>query len=281
MPLLFTDLPGIPLPYRLRSLGSHWPQEPIQRPFGYPHHQWFQVRSGALKVEVADAVQTAKAGDGVYLAADEPHAYRAATAEVVVDFLAFDGPGVADLLHQGPLTRSGVYRLGSPDPVRAVLERAWDLASAQAGKGLRLSACVYELLTTLADEAAGAGQVSTAYQRGRLEPVLAALVHQPTHPWTVGQMAAILGHSPQSLGRLFRQALGQSPLEYLVRLRLNRALQLLAERPDLRVNEVGTAVGYPDTSYFVRLFRQREGLTPGQFQKLHARGDESSRVLRT
>jgi AraC-like DNA-binding protein len=28
-------------------------------------------------------------------------------------------------------------------------------------------------------------------------------------------------------------------------------------------------VGYPDTSYFVRLFRQREGLTPGQFQQLH------------
>jgi len=58
-------------------------------------------------------------------------------------------------------------------------------------------------------------------------------------------------------------------LEYLVRLRLNRALQLLVERPDLRVHEVGEAVGYPDTNYFIRLFRQREGSTPGQFRSLH------------
>ena len=272
MALLFADNPGIPLPFRLRSLGNRHVQEPIRRPYGYPHHQWLQVRAGVLRLETGGSVELAKQGDGVYLAPEEAHDYAAAgqDGELVVDFLAFDGDGVNSLLRSGPLTRSGVYRLASPSAVQDVLERAWALAGSSGGNSLRLSATVYELLIVLTSEAAGAGQVSAALSRGRLEPVLAALLHQPSYAWTVGEMATLLGQTPQSLGRQFRRAVGQSPLEYLLRLRLNRALQLLAERPDLRVHEVGTAVGYPDTSYFVRLFRRREGLTPGEFQRLHS-----------
>ena len=271
MPLLFPDSPGVPLPFRLRSLGIGHLQEPIRRPYGYPHHQWLQVRKGALRLGSGDWLEIAHPGDGVYLTPEEPHEYRCEGAtELVVDFFAFDGPGVSEVLNKSPLTRSGVYRLASSAPVVRVLEQAWALATSPSSSGVRLSAFVYELLVTLAEEAAGAGKLSASSRLGRLQPVLAALLHQPSYSWSVGEMASLLGQTPQSLGRLFRKALGQSPLEYLVRLRLNRALQLLAERPDLRVHEVGSAVGYPDTSYFVRLFRQREGLTPGQFQRLHS-----------
>ncbi|MEI8095546.1 MAG: AraC family transcriptional regulator [Spirochaetales bacterium] len=275
MPLLFPDAPGIPLPFRLRSLGVGHLQEPIRRPFGYPYHHWLQVKAGVFQLGIGDATEWARVGDGVYLAPDEPHEYRSGGADdLIVDFLAFDGPGIHEVLQSGPLKRSGVYRLATPGLVTGVLERAWHVASSPSSTGamatgLRLSASVYELLVALAEEAAATGELSTSSRLGRLEPVLSALLQQPAHPWTVGEMAALLGQTPQSLGRLFRKALGRSPLEYLVGLRLNRALQLLAERPNLRVHEVGTAVGYSDTSYFVRLFHQREGLTPGQFQQLH------------
>lgn len=268
--MIFPDLPGLVLPFRLRSIGVGHAQEPIRRPHGYPQHQWIQVRSGRIRLTVGESVGVARPGDGMFLRADEPHTYQSeGEGAATVDWMAFDGSGLDAVLAGGPLVRSGVYRLTGTGAVDRVFARTWAEASEPGVPGSRLSACVYELLMVLTEVAAGLGQTSTASGLGRLEPILEALAHRPAHPWDVDVLAAMIGVTPQHLGRLFRRALGQPPLEYLVRLRLNRALQLLVERPDLRIHEVGAAVGYPDPNYFTRLFRQREGRTPGQFRDLH------------
>lgn len=272
MAMLFPDLPGLPLPFRLRGIGVAHTQEPIRRPHGYPQHQWILVRSGRLRVSVAQGEEVARPGDGFYLWPDEPHAYAAEGGPAVVDWMGFDGSGVGDALAGGPLTRSGVFRLTGAESVDNAFTRTWAAASQPGATGPRLSACVYDLLMALTDEAAVTGGTSAAAGLGRLQPVLSALAHRPAHPWDVDSLAALLGVTPQHLGRLFHRTLGQSPLAYLGRLRLNRALQLLVERPDLRVHEVGAAVGYPDPNYFIRLFRHREGRTPGEFRVLHGQG---------
>ena len=87
--------------------------------------------------------------------------------------------------------------------------------------------------------------------------------------WTAASMAALLGISPQHMGRLFDRSLSQSPMEYLVSLRINRARTLLVDRPELRIHEIAQAVGYPDVNHFIRRFRQREGCSPGQFRSIH------------
>jgi len=273
MAMLFPDLPGIPLSFRLRGIGVGHIQEPIRRPHGYPQHQWIQVRVGRLRLTVAEGEDVAREGDGLYLRPQEPHAYRSeGEGDAVVDWMGFDGPGVSESLAAGPLTRSGVYRLTGAASVDRVFARTWATASDPGATGPRLSACVYDLIMVLTDEAAGVGRISAAAGLGRLQPVLAALTHRPAHPWDADTLAALIGVTPQHLGRLFRRSLGQSPLEYLGRMRLNRALQLLVERPDLRVHEVGAAVGYPDANYFIRLFRRHEGRTPGEFRDLHRQG---------
>lgn len=270
MAMIFPDLPGLPLPFRLRGIGMGHLQEPIRRPHGYPQYQWIQVRTGRLRLAAGDSEQTARPGDGLFLRPDEPHAYRAeGRGEAWVDWMGFDGPGVEGALAGGPLGPSGVYRLAGTSGVDRVFQRTWSAASEPTVTGPALSACVYDLVMALTDAAAGLGRVSAATGLGRLEPVLAALAHRPAHPWDIEALAAILGVTPQHLGRLFRRFLGRSPLDYLARLRLNRALQLLVDRPDLRVHEVGAAVGYPDPNYFIRLFRRYEGRTPGQFRDLH------------
>jgi AraC-like DNA-binding protein len=162
-----------------------------------------------------------------------------------------------------------VYRLSGTDRIDRALEAAWAAASDPSVPATRLSACTYELLMALAEEVAGPGQASLAAGRGRLAPVVEALALRPGEAWDVGALAGVIGVSPQHLGRLFRRAYGLAPLEYVVRFRIHRALQLLVSRPDLKVHEVAAWVGYPDANYFVRLFRQREGITPGQFRDLH------------
>jgi AraC-like DNA-binding protein len=225
------------------------------------------VRSGILRFGF-DELSLARPGDGLFLWPDEPHAYQSLSGPLVVDWITFSGSGVVSLLAAGPLDRSGIYRLTDAHRVISLMERAWQ-AALEPNSAPKLSVAVYELLLTLAEDAAGTRQSSATARRGRLEPVVQALSHDPAYAWTVPEMAALLGQTAQSLGRQFREALGCAPLEYLVRLRLGRAQRLLVERPDLRIHEVGKAVGWNDTNYFVRLFRTREGLTPGQFRALH------------
>jgi len=265
--MLFPDPPVLALPFVVRTIGQGHLQEPVRRPHGYPASHWLQVRSGLLRFGFEEAL-LARPGDGLFLRPDEPHAYQSLSGPLVVDWITFSGLGVVPLLSVGPLGGSGVYRLTNAHRVISLMERAWRDAS-EPNPASTLSVAVYELLVTLAEDAAGARQSSATDRRGRLEPVVQALSHDPAYPWTVPEMADLLGQTAQSLGRQFRDALGCAPLEYLVRLRLGRAQRLLVERPDLRIHEVGKAVGWNDTNYFVRLFRIREGLTPGQFRTLH------------
>jgi AraC family transcriptional regulator of arabinose operon len=270
MAFLFFDARGQSLPFRLRGIGVEHRQEAIRRSHGYPYHQWIQVRSGRLRCETGGFLSSAGPGDGIYLAPGEFHAYGAeGKREALVDWACFDGSGVEAAMSGGPLSRSGVYRLANPALVRKAFTDLWTVAAEVGVTAPRLSVRVYAILMALAEAAAWPGRVSAASGARRLEPVLAAIGKRPASSWDMDYLASIIGVTPQHLGRLFRQSLGQPPLEYLIRLRLNRALKLLLERPDLRVHEIGEAVGYGDSAYFIRLFKSREGTTPGQFRSLH------------
>jgi AraC-like DNA-binding protein len=65
--------------------------------------------------------------------------------------------------------------------------------------------------------------------------------------------------------------LGVTPHQYLVRARLRRAAQLLADG-DRPITGIAFDVGFGDLSNFVRTFRRAAGLSPRQFRAA-ARGD--------
>lgn len=66
--------------------------------------------------------------------------------------------------------------------------------------------------------------------------------------------------------RRFRKATGESPLEYLQRMRIAKAKQLLTEGSE-PLEVITRAVGYADVSSFRRLFKQIVGLSPTVYQQ--------------
>ena len=71
--------------------------------------------------------------------------------------------------------------------------------------------------------------------------------------------------SPSSLQRAFLQRFGISPKQYIIKLRMNKALQLLIENR-LCVKEISFACGFSDEKYFSRAFRERYGYPPSQLR---------------
>jgi len=62
---------------------------------------------------------------------------------------------------------------------------------------------------------------------------------------------------------LFKTEVGLSPAQYLKKIRMEKACQLL-ETSFLRVKEIAAAVGYNDHTHFEREFKKAHGLTPLQ-----------------
>ncbi len=82
----------------------------------------------------------------------------------------------------------------------------------------------------------------------------------------LGELAQRLAISPSTLGRRFREALGQTPQQYLTEIRLDTAAELL-RRSNLGVGEICWQVGLRDTSSFARLFRSRFGTSPSRYRE--------------
>jgi AraC family L-rhamnose operon transcriptional activator RhaR/AraC family L-rhamnose operon regulatory protein RhaS len=76
------------------------------------------------------------------------------------------------------------------------------------------------------------------------------------------------GMSERSLSRNFQATVGQSPIEYLLHLRLQRAEQLLLSSP-APISQVAFEVGFSDANYFTRQFHRMRGQSPREFRKQH------------
>lgn len=73
--------------------------------------------------------------------------------------------------------------------------------------------------------------------------------------------------SVTSLGKRFKLHTGKTIMEHVDQLRIAKAKELLA-RSDLQLKEIVERVGYCDVSSFIRKFKQKTGMTPGQYRSV-------------
>lgn len=78
-------------------------------------------------------------------------------------------------------------------------------------------------------------------------------------------VAMAAGLSPAHLCRLFRREQGESPMQLLARLRLERAAELLT-RTQLDIGEIAYAVGFNDRLYFSRAFHRFASCSPSEYR---------------
>ncbi|MEK4357633.1 AraC family transcriptional regulator [Paenibacillus sp. FSL M7-1455] len=82
---------------------------------------------------------------------------------------------------------------------------------------------------------------------------------------SLDQLSERLGVSKYHLLRTFAAATGETPSEYLNRVRIEQAMRLLRQT-DLGIERIAEEVGYSGGSYFIKVFRKMTGRTPGSFR---------------
>ncbi len=100
----------------------------------------------------------------------------------------------------------------------------------------------------------------------QIAAALALIHHQPEQRWTLEQLAARVGLSRSGFAARFRELVGEPPLQYLTRWRLQLAANHL-QQDRLSLAEVAHAVGYRSETGFSKSFKRLLGIAPGSFRR--------------
>lgn len=98
-----------------------------------------------------------------------------------------------------------------------------------------------------------------------VDRVVDRVSRNPEGELRVGELAKEVGISERQLNRQFREVLGMSPQEFVLRSRIQAAAAVLRES-NQPISEVATRFGFCDQSAFTKQFRRFLGTTPGRYR---------------
>lgn len=88
----------------------------------------------------------------------------------------------------------------------------------------------------------------------------------PSHAWTLQELAQRIGMSRSVFAQRFKQRVGESPMEYLVRWRMLLACDRLINSED-PVLAVAMSLGYESESAFGKAFKRVMGCSPRKYSR--------------
>ncbi|HYC70831.1 MAG TPA: AraC family transcriptional regulator [Opitutaceae bacterium] len=242
----------------------------VERADGAPTTLVILCLRGTGWVETEDRSCAVETGDFVWLDARRPHAYGAAARSPwTISWAHFAGTEVGhwrDFLQtcgaDYPVQRLPRDHVDAVDldGIHAELDRGLatrhQIAAAAALRGSLIR--IGEILVERP------GQRSA---RERVVSSVAMLRKEWLRPHRLEELATGAGMSVTHYCAHFREVTGFAPIDFLIRLRVQRACRLL-DTSSLTVAAVAAAVGYTDPYYFTRCFRRVMGCAPQQYRKV-------------
>ena len=83
---------------------------------------------------------------------------------------------------------------------------------------------------------------------------------------SLDQVARNMYLSPFYISKIFKSETGDTPINYLIRLRMERARDLMESRRSLTIQDVASQVGYEDVRHFSKLFKKLYGTAPSRYR---------------
>ena len=171
------------------------------------------------------------------------------------------------LLEEADQSRGYFFTFDLNAGLTALFEEMYRLSAAYETRSEpRLSALLYEILVTLLQNSEplhGSVPLEIRHSIRRT----ADLIHKECErPWTLESMSRLAGYSSYHFLRLFRSIMGKTPNRYLSECRLARA-KLLLVSTELPVEQIALQTGFHQSSYFIKVFKQAEGLPPSQYRR--------------
>jgi AraC-like DNA-binding protein len=115
------------------------------------------------------------------------------------------------------------------------------------------------------DEQPSAGHWLSALKDRHIHHAMALMHEKPEYPWTLQDLSRRVGVSRSPFAARFTRLVGEPPMTYLLRLRMQRAARALRERK-VPLIEAAQLAGYGSEIAFGKAFKRLMGITPGAYR---------------
>ena len=240
-----------------------------------PRAMFHVVRRGRCQVEVEGEEHDLAPGDFVFLAPGVDHVVRSNSVDdpqtlLLCGYCSFDSAEDDVLMRALPsfvLMRHEELEEW-PWLTRTLEHLSAEYMSGAPGSELTVNKLTEVLLVQLLRADFGrsnrAGIIS-ALRDKRLAEALAHIHNNPGADWTIESAANKASMSRSGFARKFKEILEMSFYDYLTRLRMRNARELL-RATNLRVGDIGERVGYQSELSFVKAFKKLHDMTPRAYR---------------
>lgn len=205
--------------------------------------------SGTGTFKIGNKILHTKPGDVLFLPADTPYEVEYSTSKSIVVNMSFCNYCEAEVFSLP--SRSGISVLFS------ILLEEWQ----DQGSFNRTKATIYSILEKI-------GEYSNAKNENAAvsECIQYIELHFCDPELDIKHVCDAGFVSKSNLYRFFMSRFGISPMQYVIKLRLNKALKLLMEG-ELSIKDIALTCGFTDDKYFSRVFKSKYGYPPSQLRK--------------
>ncbi len=183
-------------------------------------------------------------------------------------WVGFNGSKAKSYLEYANLSiLNPIFTYNSDKQLAKVMEKMVSINKITKGNELKLLSLLYQFLSLLVEEANidelnSNNEMKLTY----IKEAITFIEKNYSRKITIQELADYIGLDRSYLYSVFQDALEQSPQEYLINFRLNKACELMNNKK-LNIGDISRSIGYNDPLYFSKVFKKVKGLTPTAFRK--------------
>ncbi|CAG7617054.1 helix-turn-helix domain-containing protein [Paenibacillus allorhizosphaerae] len=242
--------------------------------YGY---QLSLVLNGTGRLEANNRVWTIQPGHFIYL--DMNKGYKLCSASdhsLELLWIHFDGIPAPHYFELVEASEIAVFEVSIDrlQKIRQSLQEMLNLLNYRPpSMEVRSSLLITQTLSEIVlDKMEGAGTWGMERSASVCDEIFVSLRYMEeryNQPLRLDEVAEIAGMSTFHFARLFKKSTGFTVMEYLIKFRVTQAKKLLSTT-QLPISEIAESTGFQDQSYFAKLYKRYEKITPKRYRDAHA-----------
>jgi len=246
------------LPFYINTIGEAHRQEKIKRET-YAAHHLLIVLDGKGSVTVNDNTFTVGKNDIFIMRRNTRQCYYEIEPEFIDLWITFSGTAADGLLDYYGVGDSFVKHFENAEKIVNEFRSVFQAVAGGVSEE-KLSVRVYGFLNDV---------LSNEYiqeKKSEIEQSVIYMKERFAEQITLEDIAGKSNMTKFAFCRRFKERYSVTPFDYILQLRLQRAKELLITDGNARISDIALSCGFNDNSYFCRMFKRVEGLSPSEFR---------------
>ncbi len=241
----------------------------IRRYAGRNDYQLIYICEGQCVVTLDGTVQIAYPGDCILYRPGEAQDYLLAKkVKPHTYWIHFNGEVCQKLFGTLLLQNVHIIKAEQNREVEHLISRVCQYYNLEVpNRELICSGMMQTILALLSNELYKGNPHTGEKGKDKVSEVISHIKMVPNLNITVSECADFCKMSKVHFSRFFKQITGMPPVQFVLKIRIDRAKELL-DFTDKPIAEIAEACGFPDQNYFARTFKKITGMSPTQYRNV-------------